>query len=104
MVTNLDLWRRYRLLTDRAIDLGQVHTTHSRLCKDYNEGKATGHADFDISLCNRFALLDALAEQNSVLDVSLDTGIEHGDHFGCISPCSGKALSTDEMKTWDAFD
>ena len=77
----------------------QVRTTHVRPDKTYNRKQATGNLNLDIPLHNRFAVLDAVDEQNSFSEIAFDTVVEYRDHFEC-TPCSGKALSRDESDTF----
>ena len=57
----------------------------------------------DISLSNRFAILQS--EDDQELTTDTDSQYEFLDRdFQCTSPCSGKALPDTENMAWDIFD
>ena len=80
----------------------QVHATHEIVTKIKPlppPPPPPPPPDPGISLYHKFVLLDVLDDQGPVSDTYLYTDVDHVDHLGCISPCSGKALSSVEMDT-----
>ena len=82
----------------------QVRVTRANILRrNTQEVIATDSVDNDISLFNRFAILQS--EDDQELTTDTDSQYEFSDRdFQCTSPCSGKALPDTENMVWDIFD